>query len=230
MKYDKDFYNEENTFERYLELERKRQVILSSEKCKHVSILDVGASLLTYYKHIEGWSRYTIIDPNNEPTGKIPASVTLINSTLEESGLEEQFDFIILSSVLHLVHDYNKFLAEIKKLCHNDTLIHINVPNAQSLHRLLGYRMGMLANMYDKSAKDIEYEHQTVFTLHGLIYALNDNGFLQTYTNTYMLKPFSDKQMSLIINPDVANGLVRMTRDFNKSGCEIVVEAKCIKN
>jgi hypothetical protein len=227
--YTKQFYKRNSdTFECYLEEERCRQIVLSSTKCHHKSILDVGVGGLPHYNCIEGWSRYVVVEPNKELVENIPSYIEVINSTLESSKLRSEFDFIILSSVLHLVEDYNRFLNKVKKLCHEDTVVHINVPNAQSFHRILGYRMGVIKNIYEMSEKDVKYDHKTMFTMHGLLYVLNDNGFFVPYMDTYMLKPFSDEQMSTFMNANLANGLVRMGRDFNKFGCEIVAEAKRI--
>lgn len=58
--------------------------------------------------------------------------------------LEHDFDFIIISGLLHEVPDPKKLLQSIYKICKQDTLVHINVPNVYSFHRLLAYEMGCI--------------------------------------------------------------------------------------
>lgn len=44
---------------------------------------------------------------------------------------------MILSSLLHKVEDSQRFLRAVFKCCTENTVVHINVPNADSIHRLL---------------------------------------------------------------------------------------------
>lgn len=229
MKYTKEFYNRKyKTFETYLEIERRKQVVESANDCKHDTILDVGPGLLPYYEHIEGWSEYVAVDPNKEFLENMPDSVTSIHSTLEDVDLTRTFDFIIISGVLQVVDDQDRFLKKIKTLSHKDTLIHINVSNGQSFHRLLGLHMGMLKNVEQKSEQDIAHGHGVTFTQASLITILNQNGFYTHNAKTYMMKPFADHQMSTIITKDIAHGLQKMSIYFNRYGSEIALEAKIV--
>lgn len=224
MNYTPKFYKDENSFERYLERERTKQVVESISKLYPCSILDIGPGLRPYFFYLN-WNKYTIIEPNKEFINYYPKSITAINSTLENFDLGEKFDAIIISSVLHLIEDCDVFLEKLKPLCHKNTLIHINVPNTYSLHRLIGFEMDLIQDLYDKSLKDIEFNHKTNFSELSLITLLAYHNFkIETY-KTYMVKPFANEQMSMIITPGLAKGLQNLTKYLPKYGCEIMVEA-----
>lgn len=225
MNYTPKFYKDETSFERYLERERTTQVIESISKLCPCSALDIGPGLRPYFFYLN-WSKYTIIEPNKEFINYCPNSIIAINSTLEDSNLNEKFDAIIISSVLHLVKDCDLFLEKLKPLCHKNTLIHINVPNTYSLHRLIGFEMGLIEDLSDKSLKDIEFNHKTnfsEFSLHALL--MRHNFKIEKY-KTYMIKPFANEQMSMVVTPGLAKGLQNLTKYLPRYGCEIMVEAK----
>ena len=58
---------------------------------------------------------------------------------------------VICSSLLHEVKQPEKLLNAIKKVCNSKTVIHINVPNMFSIHRLLGVEMGMISDVFEAS-------------------------------------------------------------------------------
>ncbi len=45
--------------------------------------------------------------------------------------------FIICSGLLHEVEEPDKMIRDIFRLCGRETIVHINVPNANSIHRLV---------------------------------------------------------------------------------------------
>lgn len=226
MKYTSNFYKNEDSFERVLEEERCKRVVVSSKKCNHDSILDVGVGARSYFPYLS-WKKYTILEPNKEFTKNLNGNLNIVNLKLEDSELKEKFDFIILSSILHIVDDLNIFFEKIKSLCHKDTVIHINVPNSMSIHRLLGYEMNILPSINSLSGKDKEFNHKRIFSKIELSSFLLKHQFKIISSSTYMLKPFSDSQMSKIITEDIVKGLQKLTEYyFQPFGCEIVTEAK----
>jgi len=227
MKYTTNFYKDaDNTFERYLELERAKQVIKSYNKVGSGNVLDIGPGLLPYFLYIDNYDEYTIVEPEPEFVKTYPDSIIKINSTLEEFETDKKFDFIILSSVLHLVKDVDVFLTKLRGLCHDHTLVHINVPNSKSLHRLLGVEMGLLTSLDDKSEKDKIYNHQHNFNVEDLAYTLQVRNFRIKAYDTYMVKPFADSQMTRVITREMAIGLDKLIKYLPKYGCEIAIEVK----
>lgn len=225
MEYTTEFYTDHN-YERFLEVERRSQVLNTANKVNPTKVLDVGPGLMQYYNIIPNWSSYLIIDPVQEFIDSKPAHVEGICSTLEDVEITDKFDLIILSGMLHLSKDRDLFLEKIYGLCHDDTIIHINVPNAESFHRILGYNMGLLEDVRDQSENDLKYKHGKNFTKSDLMILLSKNNFHVDLATTYAFKPFSDKQMVKILTPELMVGLNKMQSLFNKYGCEIVIEAR----
>ena len=50
-----------------------------------------------------------------------------------------------------------------------NTIIHINVPNANSFHRLLAVEMGLIENVFELSKNNVSFQQQNVFDLNKLI-------------------------------------------------------------
>ncbi len=225
MEYSYEFYNRENTFESYLEIQRRNKVLRSARQCEIGRVLDIGPGGMHYYDCIPHWSEYIMVDPVQEFIDGASSHVTGICSKFEDAKLKGKFDFIIASGMLHLIKDRDLVLAKIHSLCHEDTLIHINVPNAESFHRILGFHMGLLDDIRDQSENDLKYGHGKNFTIDELMTILNLNNFYVHRISTYGLKPFSDKQMTKILNRDIMDGLNSMNSLFSNYGCEIAVEA-----
>lgn len=115
------------------------------------------------FPYIEQYENYYICEPSETfaaNAGKIAADMELSDVTIYNGCLEEvykiweeklRFDFIICSSLLHEVADADLLLDVINKISDENTVIHINVPNDVSMHRLLAKEMGIINNVYDKS-------------------------------------------------------------------------------
>lgn len=220
-----------NKFEKFLSEERVRRSVSILKKFKHNDILEIGcgkSSILNYLK-IEEFDRYTVIEPDDElKLNEIYDKITWYPYKFEDCAnlLPNTYDFIVINSVLHTVKDPKLFLYWLKEICNDTTTIYLSVPNARSLHRLIGLNFGIITNIYDKSVLDKEFNYHSVFDIDKLRELVNSNGFKILEYVTYCLKPFSDKQMDNIINRELFDGLVDITyfnTNLSELGCEIGV-------
>lgn len=226
----------ENTFEFWIASVRHARIAASMSMRKAKSILEVGSGpdpVFAYYGR--KWERYVAIDPigqyikaAKQKASKLRLPVELIQSKLEDGALEGPFDYIILSSLLHEVPNPEEILLIAKKLCRDDGRIHVNVPNVNSLHMLLGVKMGILEDVFDGTETVGGIARPTSFDMAKLVAMVTDCGFAVVESGTYLLKPFSNSQMSLVVNADIVAGLSRMALlpQFKDFGCEIFVEAE----
>lgn len=222
MPYDLKYY-QDNKFERYIEEVRYKRIKRVAKKVKHNKILDIGPGALTYYNSIDGWDDYTIVEPNDEFINFHSDNIEVISEYFESVKFERKFDFIICSGVLQLINNLNIFFTRLLDVCDEHTIVYLSTSNADSLHRLLGREMGILESRYSQSLSDRMYDHHHTFTMESLSRILKVSGFTALSMSTYLLKPFSDKQLIKIVDPQIVLGLENLITLFPNNGCEIEV-------
>jgi SAM-dependent methyltransferase len=220
---------------------RKKQVILSINKYKHNNILEIGCGLNPLYPYVDGWKSYTIVEPGNEFLDALKGinlyNVNIYNGFLEdvyEELLENDFDYIFLSGVLNQVPNLQIFLKAINQLCKSDTVIHINVPNAYSFHRLLALEMGYINNIFEKSQANTRHQVKWVFDKDSLYKVVQNSGFEVLDFGTYFIKLFTNEQMEKVIDlgifeKDLLQGLENMVKYLPDMGSEMFVNIR-LKN
>lgn len=142
-----------------------------------------------------------------------------------------RFDFVICSSLLHELEEPIKMLEEIEKVCSDNTILHINVPNAISFHRLLAKEMGLINDVHGMSARNNLLQQNTVYDIDMLRRSVERVGFKEIESGSYFVKPFTHTQMHEmmrkdIINEQVLNGLYGMEKYMPGLGSEIYINAK----
>jgi|WetSurMetagenome_2_1015567.scaffolds.fasta_scaffold07900_2 SAM-dependent methyltransferase len=230
--------SKENSLESVFSGLRKKQVLISMNKYKHNNILEIGCGLDPLYPHINGWKSYTIVEPGTDFLKALKGSnlynVNIYNGFLEDvykELLENKFDYIFLSGVLHHVPNLQIFLKAISQLCSCDTVVHINVPNAYSFHRLLAMEMGYINNIFEKSETNTRLQVKWVFNKDSLYKVVQNSGFEVLDFGTYFIKLFTNEQMEKVIDldifeKDILQGLENMVKYLPDMGCEMFVNIR----
>jgi len=229
------------SFERVLAEVRKTQILKSLNEYKHEHILEVGCGLDPLFLYCD-YISYTIVEPSDRfvqrarelAAGK--GNINIIQGYMEEAcqklcKLAHGFDFIILSSLLHEVPLPEKLLQSVYQVCKSDTVVHINVPNVYSFHRLLAYEMGHIASIFEESETEAKFQRHTRFDKQLLCETVEESGFKILSYGTYFIKPFANRQMEAIVaqnivDKDVIKGLERMIKYMPDLGSEMYVEVK----
>ena len=222
-KYSKDYLKLD--FERIQEKYRKRKILEILNRYKPKKILEVGCgidSIENYYN-----CDLTIIEPVKDFTKNLKAKV--INDCFENVNLNENFDFILVSGLLHEVSNVDKFLLHLKKIAKN-SIIHINVPNAKSFHKLLGVSSGFLNSIYEKTPTHKILQQNSVFDMDTLVKLLEKYKFEVIDKGGYFIKPFSHSQMAKIleyeiIDEKILDGLYNL-KELEEFSSEIFVNVK----
>jgi SAM-dependent methyltransferase len=230
----------DSSFEAVLSNARKKQVLRSMDLYQHNSILEIGCGLNPLFTDINDYEEYTIVEPSKKFTEfaraleKNGRKITIINGFLEEIFDElknSRFDFIFLSGVLHHVSLPAKFLSIIYKLCNTNSVVHINVPNAYSFHRLLALEMGYIKTIFDKSETNARMQTNWIFDKDSLIRLVQDNEFDVLDFGTYFIKLFTNEQVEKIIAENILRkeaikGLENMIKYIPDMGCEMFVNLR----
>lgn len=219
-----------------LMVEYRRHVVIENIlKFKHTRILEIGCGNEPVFNHFSDYSIMTVIEPcasfyKHASKLKCNDRITLFNNFFEdifEDIKKYNYDFIVISCLLHEIQDIDDFLLKLHKICNSETTIHISVPNAHSFHRLLALEMGIIGDLHESSNLNI-LMNQRVFSLKTLSDILYEHQFRVIDSGSYFVKPFTHVQMqqlldNKIINKNLLDGLYGMTKYIPDIGSEIFI-------
>jgi len=225
-------------FEKTLVNYRRKVVIEFLQLNSSASVLEVGCGLESaYLTYIELADRadieWTIIEPSIEffekAQNELPSSVYLKNEFLENVQKSDlgRFDTIICAGLLHEVVDPCHFLNSLKRFMCKDTVVHLSVPNAGSLHRVIAQNMGLINDLGELSERNLSLGQDVVFTMSSLKALIAKSGFNISNHGGFFLKPFSHAQMreiNSILTPQLLDGLHETGKLMSDIASEIFVE------
>jgi len=150
-----------------------------------------------------------------------------IHSFFEDFTSNRDFDLILANHVLEHVDDPVNILNVLAdKHCRADTILYATVPNAKSMHRLIGKQMGMLDSVYSLNSSDVRAGHQRVYDIESLKSHFNQSPFIITDLGGYNLKLVSLAQME-DWSDELLNAIFEVSQDFPPDICSnIWVKAK----
>ena len=232
----------ERSFEKYQIKYRRKKVLEQIDRYRPSNILELGCGMEPLFLYLDN-VRSTIVEPsekfylNAEKMAKGRGkNIRLINDYFDEDiGVGKDYDMIICSGLLHEVERPFEFLRSIRNICREDTVVHINVPNAYSVHRLLALEMGLLSDVHGFSERNITYQQNSVFDLTSLKAILTDAEMEIIEEGSYFVKFFSHEQMlrlidKQIISEDILDGLYNLEKYMPGLGSEIFVDCKIKKD
>ena len=237
-KYTKDYLNHD--FEDTMIYYRRKKILEILNKYNPEKILEVGCGTQSVFDFYNNYETFVVVEPSKQFCEMIKKSknynskVTIINDFLEnkaESLKNEKFDFIILSGLLHEVTEPIKMLKCIKQLCNNNTLVHINVPNAHSMHLLWAYKSGLIEKIGNLTEVAKHFQQHTTFTLESLVKMVDSVNFSIIEKGSYFIKPFNHSKMQErvtlgIINKQLLDGLYKLTDYIPDMGAEIFINCR----
>lgn len=127
-----------------------------------------------------------------------PYEFNLVHDYFETFETDRRFDVIEMGFVLEHVEDPVMIVNRFSRLLKPGGVICAAVPNALSMHRVLGARAGLLNDLYALSEWDLKLGHKRYFdrdSFLGLFKQLNLDVIRET---GLMLKPFSTSQMDML--------------------------------
>jgi len=216
---------------------RKRMLLAVLDRLQPRRILEVGCGMDSLFSHWCNYERFVIVEPGASFAAKARRDaggdhrVAVVEGFIEEvvdKLVHENFDVILVSGLLHEVLDPAAVLQSIRSLCTPSTVVHVNVPNANSLHRLLAVEMGLIESASEISNRQRALQQQRTFCLADLISLCEQAGFRATEHGSYFIKPFTHSQMAELetigmLDARMLDGLFRLERHLPGLGSEIYV-------
>jgi len=139
---------------------------------------------------VDGSARYL-----QEVAQTVPESVTFHHSLFEDFRPTRRFDDLVLASALEHLPDPIALLPRMREWVEPGGRLHVVVPNAQSLHRLVGVHMGMLDHPTSFTDRDRMLDHRRVYDADLLRSHLRQTGWSVEQLRGIFLKPLSNAQM-----------------------------------
>lgn len=159
--------------------------------------------------------------------------VTVVEQYAEELGpsLGGPFDMVVLSCLLHEVPDPQRLLSAVRGLCAPGGVLHVNVPSARSLHRLLAVAMGLIPDVATESDTQRTMQQRGVYDAAGLEDELGRAGFAVTERGSIFVKPFTHAQMQRLVDedfltPQMLDGLDALALLLPDLGSELWMDAE----
>ena len=225
---------------------RRKHVLEIVEAFPHDSILEIGCGLESLFSSVRNFKAGTVVEPSSDFAEKARAikGVSVLHACLEdciEDLQNERFDFIVLSALLHEVEQPINFLRLVHSLCSKETVVHINVPNANSFHRLLGLKCAVCNDVHELTEANLRMQQHTVFDARALERVIRsaaeaDGKEIDVISRgSWFVKPFTNGQMgkclqSGAISPSILDGLDKMIEYMPNLGSEIYVNYQLIRN
>ena len=223
-----------------IQIEYRRKLVLAQiRRFAPRRLLEVGCGTRPLFTDLSADIEICVVEPaqafaeHAHQLASCRDRVNVIKGSIEEVNLgNSEFDMIILSCVLHEVLDPSGMLRAIRNRCSPHTMLHVNVPNARSLHRLLAVAMGLIPNLTEPSEiqrrmqqRSIPYDAQSLRT------ELSSSGFNVMEEGSFFIKPFTHSQMQTLVNEGfmtrpMLDGLDKLVEWLPDLGSEIWAHAR----
>ena len=230
-------------FESVMVAARRRLILEMLRMSAHDVVVEVGCGpdLLVDSAAASGltWSRWIVVEPGvrfasiAERAAQRHAGITVLNAFVEDAVeqvrrfTDRGADIVLCSSVLHEVDDERAVLEAVRQVLSKSGRLHVNVPNAASLHRRLARVMGLIADEHELTVRNRALGQHRLYDLGSLARAVESVGFAVEETGGYTLKPFTHAQMDTLefASDDLLTGLYELGRELPDLGAEIYVNA-----
>ena len=201
-------------------------------------ILEIGCGTESVASHYVDFTDFTVVEPIKEffdiAREKLGEKVHCINNKFEDCIEElrtKDFDFIIISSLIHELDRPQDILQGVCNLAGAETIVHINTPNAKSIHRLLGVKMGIIRHTGELSDLARSFQRRHEYELPDIERLANESGFKILDKGSYFLKPLSHEQMQTLlesgkISKEFLDAIYDISRILPENGSEIFVNMK----
>lgn len=231
--------------EKYQVFYRRKHILQIMKNYPHRVILEVGCGLEPLFPYIDYYDKLMVVEPAKAFADNLKSviardhaqdKVSFLHGFLEKEAdtivqMDINFDYMVVSSLLHELDEPHEFLEAVRKLCSENTVVHINVPNAKSIHRLMAKEMGMISNIYELSDLQIRMQRRRVYDLELLIETVENAGFEVLEHGSYLPKFLTSGQMEeildkRIVSEEIFHGLDRLSSYLPEYGSEIYVQVK----
>ena len=224
---------------------RRKHILSIMGKYPHKNILEIGCGMEPLFLFTSDYDTMTVVEPGDQfvKNAKELAlkqinskSIRIIEGFFEKSSDElnkivHGFDYIVASSLLHELENPDNLMYALYKVAEVDTVIHINVPNANSLHKLIAKGMGLINDTHELSEQQKIMQRKRVYDINNLCEYVETKGFTVIDKGSFVPKIMTGAQMDAvlaagIIDESYYDGLDSIIEYIPQLGSEIYVQLK----
>lgn len=199
---------------------RRKRILMELKKYNLGRMLEVGCGDEPLFEYLrdDKYETFDIVEPGTEfvniakHKAESHKNVSIIqaffNMEYAKSKCSNRYDFIVCSELLHEVEDDKDLVLAVKESLKQNGYAIFEVPNAGSLHRLLGRNMGMLESVHSVSERGIKYQINRVYDMNSLKSLVEQMGLSVVSEGGIFLKPFSHSQMKRCLDFDIIDDRV----------------------
>lgn len=154
-------------------------------------------------------------------------NLEVIHSLFEEYNPNDKFDTIIMAHILEHVEDPILVLRRAEKWLGNGGVILISVPNANSIHRQAGVKMGLLNKTDQLNEVDRKIGHKRVYERKSLQEDIESAGLKNSKMGGVFLKSLTNAQIEEMFNEEMMNAFYELGKEYPEIAAEIY--AVCVK-
>jgi trans-aconitate methyltransferase len=190
------------------------------------NVLELGTDGSSTSSILVRWSKkLTIVDINDKFTPQVQKDKKLKDANFvlcdwADYKPNEKFSDIFLTDSLEHVKEPVKLLKLIKNWLREDGRLHVVVPNALSIHRLVGVEMGFLNSPYELNDNDISSNHIKVYDHNILKQEIKEAGLNIIVCEGVQFKPNTDVQLANL-DEKFSKALNNLSYMFNEYCAEI---------
>lgn len=214
-----------------------KSVIASILKEKRNTLISLGighkivcTSIINKLGH--SLSHYTIVEGSEEIISEFlsgfepPENLKIKNSFFEKFTPAEKVDAIEMGFILEHVDNPSELLKRYTNFLNPNGKIFIAIPNALSLHRLIGHHAGYLEDLYKLSEYDLELGHKRYFDIETIKKHVIEAGLKICNIEGIFLKPLTTDQLnSLNLTEEVYKSLCTVGSKHPEIANGIYIEA-----
>lgn len=152
---------------------------------------------------------------------KMSPNIKGFTALFEEFKPTDKYDTIVMAHVLEHVNNPVEVLERARGWLKPGGRIIAVVPNADSLHRRLGVKLGMLEREAQLNDQDIEIGHRRVYTREDLDRDMKTAGLNTIAKGGVFLKLLANSQMLSFEDDKLIEGMFELGKDFPQLCSEI---------
>ena len=227
-------------FEKTMVWARQKYLVSLIEDVMPETVLEIGCGFRQLFEKVSdipSIRKWIIIEPSDlffsegrKKTAGDPR-VTMLQGFAEEvigRTFVDEVGLCLCSSLLHEVEQPERIVRAARQCLRPGGILHVNVPNAKSFHRLLAHEMGLILSPYQLTERNQSLEQYRVYDRKAITSLVENNGFVVRDSGGYFIKPFTHSQMEKLVElvgGNILEGLWRMGVNFPDMAGEIFVNA-----
>jgi len=211
--------------------QRKRQKLFLALRPYHVSGhgLELGsADGIMTEKLLPDFETLTVVDGSQIFLDQIRTRITspklrLVHGLFETFQPEQKYSTIFMTHIIEHLEDPVGVLKKARGWLAPGGRILIAVPNAKSLHRYIGVKLGMLERIDAFNEQDVALGHKRVYAPEMLRAHVGEAGLNIIKFGGLMVKPLSNRQIEKQWSEDLIEAFFALSEDMPELCSEIYV-------